>query len=135
MDLHPGPAAGIRRCRTLTRIGVGFDVTTEQQVNALIGELGVVDLASYPPPAQITPPPPPASTLTWSDPSGSTTQSYNVSRVVPGESCVELVGRSTLAMYDLGHPLFAIPRGARQFVVQPVCTSGLASQLSLPTAS
>jgi hypothetical protein len=124
----------------LTRIGVGFDVTADQQVDALIGELGVVDLASYEPPAQIiptppaasTPTPPAASTLTWSDPSASTTQYYNVWRVVPGESCVELVGRSTLPIYDLGHPLFALPEDARQFVVQPVSTSGLASQLSPP---
>jgi hypothetical protein len=32
--------------------------------------------------------------------------------------------------YDLGHPLLAIPGDARRFVVQPVSTSGLASQLS-----
>jgi hypothetical protein len=116
----------------LTRIGVGFDVTGDQQVDALIGELGVVDLASYERPAQIIPTPPPASTLRWSDPSASTTQYYNVWSVVPDESCVELAGRSTLPIYDLGHPLFALPDGARQFVVQPVSTSGLASQLSPP---
>ena len=114
----------------LTRIGVGFDVTADEQVDALIGELGVVDLASYKRPKQITPPSPSAGTLSWRDPAAATTQYYNVWAVAPGESCVRFAGRSMLPIYDLGHPLFAVPDDARRFIVQPVSTSGLASRLS-----
>jgi hypothetical protein len=125
----PSTAASVAPGK-LTRIGVGFDVAADQQVDALLGELGVVDLASYEPPAEITPRPPSASTLTWHDPSASRTQYYNVWTVVPGKSCVEVAGRSMLPLYDLGHPLFAIPENARRFVVQPVNTSGVGSRLS-----
>jgi hypothetical protein len=125
--LPPSVAPG-----TLTRIGVGFDVTADRRVDALIGELGVVDLASYERPAQIGPRPTSGGTLRWHDPSASTTRHYNVWAVVPRKSCVELVGRSASPRYDLGQPLFAIPKDARRFVVQPVSTSGLASRLSPP---
>jgi endo-beta-N-acetylglucosaminidase D len=114
----------------LTRIGVGFDVSESQPVDTVIGELGVVDLASYQPPARINPKAS-ASKLTWADPSASTTQYYNV-WAVRGGSCAALVGRTTLRVYDLHHPLFAIPAGTARFVVQPVSTSGLASKLSPP---
>jgi endo-beta-N-acetylglucosaminidase D len=114
----------------LTRIGVGFDVSADQQIDVLIGELGVVDLASYTPPEQITPPPPSAGTLSWRDTAAPTTQYYNVWAVPPGESCVQFAGRSMLPIYDLDHPLFAIPGNAQRFIVQPVSTSGLASPLS-----
>src|SRR5262249_34695235 len=90
----PAPLPG-----TLTRIGIGFDVSSSQHVDVLIGELGVVDLASYEPPAQITPSPPSGRTLTWTDPTASTTQYYNV-WAVRGGSCAQLVGRSTLPLYD-----------------------------------
>lgn len=56
---------------------------------------------------------------------------YNV-WAVRGGSCAQLVGRSTLPLYDLDHPLFAISDGGEQFIVQPVSTSGLAAPLSLP---
>jgi hypothetical protein len=117
---HPVVVRGLPRAR--------LDV---ELIDVLIGELGVVDLASYEPPAQITPSPPSGSTLTWTDPTASTTQYYNV-WAVRGGSCAQLVGRSTLLLYDLEHPLFGIPDGGEQFIVQPVSTSGLAAPLSLP---
>ena len=120
--LPAGVASG-----TLTRVGVGFDVSESKPVDTLIGELGVVDLASHQPPAQIAPKAS-AGKLTWHDPSAATTQYYNVWAV--RGSCVALVGRTTLRLYDLHHPLFAIPAKGRRFVVQPVSTSGLASHLS-----
>jgi mannosyl-glycoprotein endo-beta-N-acetylglucosaminidase len=124
-QLPASPGSG-----TLTRIGVGFEATQDQQVNTLVGELGVIDLDSNEPPAQITPPPPSMGKLTWDDPSPSTTQYYNVWSIVRGESCAALAGRTMLPLYDLGHPLFAIPDEAARFVVQPVSTSGLAAELS-----
>ena len=129
---RPTTGRGRRRLApgTLTRIGVGFDVTADQQVDAVIGELGVVDLASYQRPKQITPPPPSAGTLSWRDRAAATTQHYNVWAVPPRESCVQFAGRSMLPIYDLGHPLFAVADDAQRFVVQPVSTSGLASRLS-----
>jgi endo-beta-N-acetylglucosaminidase D len=121
-QLPAGVAPGM-----LTRIGIGFDVGDSQPVDTLIGELAVVDLASYRPPAQISPKASPRK-LTWDDPSASTTQYYNVWRL--RGSCAALVGRTTLRLYDLNHPLFAIPAKAKRFIVQPVSTAGLASHLS-----
>jgi hypothetical protein len=72
-----------------------------------------------------------AAAGTRTDPTASTTQYYNV-WAVRGGSCAQLVGRSTLPLYDLEHPLFGIPDGGEQFIVQPVSTSGLAALLSLP---
>jgi mannosyl-glycoprotein endo-beta-N-acetylglucosaminidase len=120
---------------TLTRIGVGFDASGGQAVDVLIGELGVVDAAAYEPPTQIPPKLQPTEqgtpALVWDDPpSAPATKHYNVWRVVPGGPCLALVGRSTLALYDLSQPLFAIPSGADEFVIQPVSTSGLAAPLS-----
>jgi hypothetical protein len=112
---------------TLTRIGVGFDVNRRRPVDTLIGELGVVDLDAYQPPAQIRPHAS-AGKLTWHDPSASTTQYYNVWTV--RRSCLAFVGRTMLRLYDLHHPLFRADGG--RFVVQPVNTSGLASHLSPP---
>jgi endo-beta-N-acetylglucosaminidase D len=117
---------------TLTRIGLGFDVSDGQQVDALIGELGVVDLATYEPPAQIVPelrPVQGSAALVWDDPSPAETQYYNVWSAVPGKSCVAFVGRTTRPVYDLARPLFEVADGADEFVVQPVSTSGLAAPL------
>jgi endo-beta-N-acetylglucosaminidase D len=111
----------------LTRIGIGFDVGESQPVDTLIGELAVVDLASYRTPAQISPKASPGK-LTWDDPSATATQYYNVWRL--RGSCAALVGRTTLRLYDLRHPLFAVPAKAKRFVVQPVSTAGLAAHLS-----
>ena len=114
---------------TLTRIGVGFDLERSQPVDTLIGELGVVDLDAYQPPKQIRRHAS-AGKLTWHDPSPSTTQYYNVWTV--RRSCLAFVGRTTLQLYDLSHPLFGTPATRGRFVVQPVNTSGLASHLSPP---
>jgi hypothetical protein len=117
-DIGPG---------TLTRIGVGFYVNQSRPFDTLIGELAVVDLASYRTPAQISPKASPGK-LTWDDPSATATQYYNVWRL--RGSCAALVGRTTLRLYDLRHSLFAVPAKAKRFVVQPVSTAGLAAHLS-----
>jgi endo-beta-N-acetylglucosaminidase D len=114
---------------TLTRIGVGFDLERSQPIDTLIGELGVADLDAYQPPTQIRRHAS-AGKLTWHDPSPSTTQYYNVWTV--RRSCLAFVGRTTLQLYDLSHPLFGTPATRGRFVVQPVNTSGLASHLSPP---
>lgn len=115
---------------TLTRIGIGFGTLSPARVNVRLGEMAVVDSASYQPPAQIVPDAGPAQ-LTWADPAPTATQFYNVWAVAPGASCANFVGRALLPRYDLVKPLFAIPPGSR-FLIQPVSTSGLAAPLSTP---
>jgi hypothetical protein len=117
----------------LTRIGVGFDADSGQQVDALIGEIGVVDLANYASPVQLSPKLEQVEgspALTWEDPSPAETRYYNVWSLVPGKSCVAFVGRSTLPAYDLARPLFDLPVGADEFIVQPVSRSGLTAPLA-----
>jgi hypothetical protein len=61
-----------------------------------------------------------------SAPPGSLASSPTLGSVLAGRGASPAVSFA----YDLGHPLLAIPGDARRFVVQPVSTSGLASQLS-----
>jgi hypothetical protein len=119
---------------TLTRVGVWFNPkASPERVMARIGELAVVNLASYEPPKLIKPTteanPGKASQLTWEAPS-TPIQYYNIWAVT---ECARFVGRAVMPRYDLGQPLFAFPAETKEFLVQPVAESGLAAQLSLPT--
>lgn len=119
---------------TLTRIGVWFNSkTSPERVEARIGELAVVNLASYEPPKLIKPTTEVSlskvSQLTWEAPSAPI-QYYNVWAVT---ECARFVGRAVMPRYDLGQPLFAFPAETKEFLVQPVAESGLAAQLSVPT--
>jgi endo-beta-N-acetylglucosaminidase D len=114
---------------TLTRLGISFSTPSPVTVDTRIGELGVVDLSSYAPPAPIRPTVEPGQ-LSWSDPAAATTKYYNVWAVPAGGSCSGFVGRSLLPRYDLVRPLFAIPGPSPQFTIQPVNTAGLAARIS-----
>lgn len=114
---------------TLTRLGIGFGTPSPVQVSTRIGEIGVVDLNTYRPPAAITPAVE-ASQLTWNDPAAATTKHYNVWAIPSGATCSSFIGRSLLQRYDLVRPLFAIPGPSTRFTVQPVSTAGLAAPVS-----
>ena len=114
---------------TLTRLGIGFPTPSPTQVSRRIGEIAVVDLNTYRPPAAIAPTVE-AGQLTWNDPAAATAKHYNVWAVPSGASCSSFVGRSLLQRYDLVRPLFAIPGPSTRFTVQPVSQAGLAAPVS-----
>ncbi|HEX7280000.1 MAG TPA: hypothetical protein VF255_10300, partial [Solirubrobacterales bacterium] len=114
---------------TLTRLGISFSTISPAQVNTRVGEIGVVDLNTYRPPAAINPTVG-AGQLTWSDPAASTTKHYNVWASPSGASCSRFVGRTLLQRYDLVRPLFPVPGPSPRFTVQPVSDAGLAAPVS-----
>ena len=114
--------------KTVMSLSVGFSNTSgaDATVDVAVGEL-TVTAANFPPPDLITPTQN-GDMLTWSPPSGwEPIWYYNVFRSAGGTTA--FVGRAFLGQYDLLAALFRQPSGGT-YVVQPVTTSGNASDVS-----
>jgi endo-beta-N-acetylglucosaminidase D len=115
----------------LVSIHLGFLNTALAQatVDAVVGELRVIQPPSYPPaPPNTLIPQGNGDLLTWSAPDWYTAEWWYYNVFCWSANGLSFVGRTFVTGYDLSAPLFPPPTGA-QFRIQPVTTLGYASPL------